>query len=171
MQTILISQCLKPGVVFLLVLFLWLFTQLPIGRASTSHQTIPTAPPTSSVTPTITATETPTNTSQPTVTSTQTTYLLASQVPGTTASPTVETMLTPSEVPGSGTIPILTATLSPAEETQITATASFLLTATATPRIKLPGSSEILYCLLCGVILLIFVLGLIWFIRSRKRAT
>ena len=98
MQTILKSRILKPVVVFLLVLFLWLFFQLPIGRASTSHQTIPTAPPTTSATPTNTSTQTPTNTPQTTVTSTQTTYVLASQTPGYTTSPTVETMLTTNRV-------------------------------------------------------------------------
>jgi len=168
MQTILKSRIFKPAVVFILVLFLWFSFLIPIGQASTSHQTIPTAPPTA--TPTITSTQTPTNTPSPTVTSTQTpTSGLGSQTPGSKASPTVETILTTTGLPGTGTIPVLTATLSPAEMTQVAATASFLLTATVSPGIKLPGASGILYCLLCGVIILILVLGLVWFLRSRKR--
>jgi hypothetical protein len=173
MQTILKTRLLKPALVFLLVLFLCLSFRLPIGRASTSHQTIPTAPPTTSATPTSTSTQTPTTTSQTTVTSTQSPYVLASQTPGTTTSPTAgvipSTVLTATGLPGSGTIPILTATLSPAEETQISATSSLTPTATVFSIIKPLGSSGILLCLLCGVIIIIFVVGLIWFLKSRQR--
>ena len=173
MQTILKSRILKPAVVFIIVLILWLSFRLPIGRASTSHQTIPTAPPPTSATPTSTSSQTQTNTPQITVTSTQPTSVLASQTPGSTTSPTPgaipSTFPSATGLPGSGTIPILTATLSLAEMTQVSPTSSFPLISTVFPSIKLSGSSGILYCLLCGVIILILVLGLIWYLRYRKR--
>jgi hypothetical protein len=181
MQTIHKERTPKLVVLILLVLFLYLSFQLPVARASTSHQTIPTAPPTTSVTPTITSTSTPISAStstainppQTTVPATQKTLVLPSQTPGSTISPTggaiSSTVPSATELPGLGTIPVLTATLLPAEATQIASTTPYIPTATVTPKTNLPGYREILYCLLCGVIVLILVLGFVWFIKSRRR--
>jgi hypothetical protein len=175
MHTIVKNRIQKPVVVLSLVLFFWLSFKLPIVLASTSNQTIPTAPPTISATPTITSTSTPTNTPTITVTATQIPDGLASQTPGSATSPTDGSIpsLVPSVtgLPGEGTIPNITATLSPAEATRVASTESYLLTATAHPKINLPGYSEILYCVLCGVIILLLILGLIWFLRSRRKQT
>jgi hypothetical protein len=158
------------------VLFLLLSFQTPIGRADTQHQTIPTAPPTTAIIPTSAPTETQTQPPQITVIYTQPTQVLPSQTPGIIASPTVETITSsPSKVPsatvlpGDGTIPNLTVTLSSPVGTTIPPTSSIPPTVTVIVPTKTLGSSGILYYLLIGAIIVIFVIGVIWYLKLRHR--
>jgi hypothetical protein len=176
MQTILKSRILKLAVAFMLGLILWLSILLPMGRASTSHQTIPTAPPTTEVIPTISPSRTPTNPPQTTIISTQPTQVQPSHTPSSTNSPTAETntsrptiVPTTTRLPGNGTIPVLTVTPAATEVIRISPTSSALPTSTVSIAIKSPISSAILFCLLGGGIVLIIVIGIIWFLKSRQR--
>jgi hypothetical protein len=176
MHTILKRQMIKLVVAFILLLFLLLSFQIQFGRAGTSHQTIPTAPPTTAISPTVSSTGTPTITPQATLISTQPTRVISSPTPSTTILTTVETIIsTPSSVssatglPGNGTIPILTVTLSSTEVTQISPTSTLLPTATVTSATKIPGSSRTTIYLLGGVLVIIFVIGIVWFMKLRRR--
>ena len=182
---------IKLATAFVLVLFLLLSFLIQTGRASTSNQTIPTAPPPTveipTITPVGTATSPPATIEIPTISSTraptyppqitiiytQPTQVLGSQTPGFTTSPTIETI--PSAVPTTtgllkpGTIPILTATLSSTGGTQISPTSTLLPSATVLPTTNAQGSRGILFCLLGGGIVLIFVVGIVWFLKSRNK--
>ncbi len=176
MQTILKRQFYKLTVTFMLVLFLLLSLIFQIARASTPHQTIPTAPPTTAVIPTISFTGTPTNPPQTTVISTQPTQVLPSQTPNFTASPTGKSITSsPTFVPSTtglpitGTLPSLTETLLPTEGALIAPTSSLLPTATGISAAETPGYYGVLYCLIVGGVVLILAIGIIWvLLRSRR---
>jgi hypothetical protein len=63
----------------------------------------------------------------------------------------------------------LTATLSPIEGTQISPTSSSLPSVTVLPTTKAQESRGILHCLLGGGVVLIFVVGMVWFRKSRHK--
>lgn len=176
MQTIRKNLLFKFAVAFMLVLFLLLSFLFQIGRAGTRHQTIPTAPPTTAIIPTISSTETPTSPPQITVISTQPTRVIPSQTTTSTVSPTVQTIIsspsivsTATGLPGNGTIPGLTATQSSTQVALISPTSSSLPTTPVSSALKIPGYRGVLYCLLGGGIVLIFIIAIVLFLRSRKK--
>jgi hypothetical protein len=176
MQTIHKRQVFKFSMTFIHLLFLWLAIFIQIGRASTSQQTIPTAPPTTAVIPTITSTNPPMNTPQTTVISTQPTQIIASSTPGFTASPAVATFLsspslttTITGLPAIGTAARLTVTLAPTEVIRLSTTSTPRPTTTVFPAVKTTGTSGILYFFLGGGILLLVIIGVVGLRKPKHR--
>ena len=170
------NHMLRWAVPFLLVPFLLLSVLIHPGQASTSHQTIPTAPPTTAVIPIITSTDTPMNTPSTTVTSTQATHVLVSQIPSFTTSPTVKVIISSpnkvpptTEKPGNGTIPGLTGTLSPIKETPFSPTSTQLPAGTDSSTTERPGSSGILSYLIGGGVVFIIIFGSLSWLKSRRK--
>src|SRR4030043_1700822 len=122
------------------------------GQASTTHQTIPTAPPATATAPAIAASATPTKPPQSTGLATQT-IPAATQTAGGTVNPTTGDLPSrPSSTPsttagsGNGTIPIIAGTHTPAGEGMATPAQAATGTATAAPATTGPRWSG--YCLL-----------------------
>ena len=165
------------------MLTFWLSILLPIGRASTQHQTIPTAAPTTAIFSTISITRTPINPTAtqifPTISSTQTptipsqsTSVIESQTAlptSTVLAGTLQSTFTATEQHVKGTIPVLTGTFSPFEATQGSQTAAFNLSATVIPPLVTPVSRGITYCLIGGGTILILLCGIFLFARSRRK--
>ena len=165
---------LSLTVIIMLVLLLAFLVQ--IGRASSKHQTVPTAPPTTAVIPTSQPTVTPTNPTQPTVIPPQSTRGVATQTPGVTASHTVVSIVaspsylpTKTEMSGNGTIPQLTASLEPTVELPSSPSSPLTEPGTANPDTKTDSSRGIFYCLIGGGVVLALAIGIIWIIRTRRR--
>jgi len=185
MQTILKGQMFRHAVALVLALVLWLSLLMPIGRASTQKQTIPTAPP-----PTVTATQAraPTHTQpnppQPSATAPQATQVIASQTEGATAAPatsspgsaTVRAVTSspsglPSEtgLPGNGTTPPMTATLIATEGTLSVPSSSSLVTATGATETQTPGASGFLAYLIGFGVGVVLLMGVRAWLKRRKR--
>ena len=174
---------LKFSIASLFMLTFWLSILLPIGRASTQHQTIPTAAPTTAIIATIPITRTPINPTVtqifPTISSTQTptfpsqsTSVIESQTAlptSTELAGTIQSTFTATEQHATATIPILTGTFSPFEATQGSPTVAFNLSATVIPPLITPVSRGILYCLIGGGIILVLLFGIVLFARSRRK--
>lgn len=176
MQRIRNNIVFRLAVTCIFVFFLLLSFLIQIGQASTPHQTIPTAPPTTASIPTILPTETPTNPPQTTVISTQPTHEAPSQTPSSTTSPTVENIISSPSIAPSKTvpsenevIPILSVTHTPTEAILISPTSPKLQTTTVIPAPITTGSSGIVYYLVGGGIVLIFIIGLVWLLKIRHR--
>jgi hypothetical protein len=176
MLTIRKSHVFRLAVTCIFVFFLVLSCLIQIGQASTPHQTIPTAPPSTASIPTILPTETPTKPPQTTVISTQPTHLAPSQTPSSTGSPTIEIIISSPSIAasttapsGNGPVPQLTVTQTPTEVILISPTISKLpITTVFTPAI-ITGTSGILYYLLGGGIIIIFLIGIAWFLKFKRR--
>jgi hypothetical protein len=177
MKIIRTGQLLKLALISVLVLVLWLFSLSPIGHAGTEYQTIPTMPPpTAGVTPTGMPGDTPTNPPQPTTTFVQPTIAWPSQTVDATISVPVGTVtINPSSVPGttgapgSGTIPVLTITIQSTAMLQTSPSISLSPTITAPLAIEIPVSNIDLYRLLGVIMLLAIVIGIGWYVLSRRR--
>lgn len=176
MPTLRKSQMLRLSltVVFILVLLLAILVQ--IGRASTKHQTVPTAPPTTAVIPTSLPTIAPTNPPQATVIPPQSTREVATQTPGVTASLTVVSIVaspshlsTKTEMSGNGTIPQLTSSLEPSPKLLISPSSHLTATGTANFDTQTDGSRGIFYYLIGGGVVLVLAIGTFWIIRTRRR--
>jgi len=179
------EQMFRHAVALVLALFLWLSFLMPIGRASTQKQTIPTAPP-----PTTTATQAraPTHTQpnppQQSATAPQATQVIASQTEGATAAPatsspgsaTVRAVTSspsglPSEtrLPGNGTIPQLTDTLIATEGTLSVPSSTQLPTATGIAETQTPGASGLLAYLIGFGVGVVLLMGVRAWLKRRKR--
>jgi len=139
------------------------------GTAETQHQTIPTMPPTSTVTQFIALTDTPTTPAQLTAVITQPRIATATQtVSGSPTAPAGTATSLPGAEPSATRIinreitPILVLTYSVTLTPQVSLTAPSATT-------EAPGSVASLYSLLGGGILLIFVIGIVWFLKSKRK--
>jgi hypothetical protein len=175
MITLLKSQMIKLALAFMIMLILLLSFLIQDSQANALFQTIPTAPPTTAIPP-ISPTKTPTNPPQPTVIYIQPTRVQASLTPSSIASPTIEKIIssptnfsTSTELTGIETLPILTITQTPTLMTQMTPSSALLPTTTVFPATKTTSSTGILYGLLGGGIVLIFISVVVWFLKSRHK--
>ena len=177
MHTDLKGLTFRLAIALLLALSLWLSYLMPIGRADTQKQTIPTAPPPTVVAPTAAASRTPTNPPPATVIATQPKQATATQTEGVIASETARAVTPspsglPSEtgVPGNGTIPQLTATLAPVEGTLSSPSSSARVTATGIAETQTPGASgSLAYLIGFGVGVVVLLIGVRAWLKRRKR--
>jgi cobalamin biosynthesis Mg chelatase CobN len=163
------SQAFKLAAGIILTLSIMLSFLIQVGRADTQHQTIPTAPPSTATITIILPSETPTIPPQSTVVATQPTHVLASQTPSSTATPTRENIVTTPSIapsgtglPNNGTIPQLSATFTLTETSATTPTSTGVQT-------EASGSSGMLIGLLVGGMVVILVIGVGWYLNSRRR--
>jgi len=179
------GQMFRHAVALVLALVLWLSFLMPIGRASTQKQTIPTAPPpTTTVTQARAPTHTQPNSPQPSATAPQATQVIASQTAEATAaratsSPGFATVRAvtsspsglPSEtrLPGNGTTPPMTATLIATEGTLVSPTVSELPTATGITETQTPGASGFLAYLIGFGVGVVLLMGVRAWLKRRKR--
>ena len=181
MHTTINKHLLKLSLSLLFVLILWFSILMPIGRAGTQHQTIPTAPPTTAIVPTTANTRTPTNptitvvfptnsfTKTPTIPS-QSTLVSTSQTTMPTATPIIGTgifTLTATEQGANGTIPNLPGTLTPVDGSQASPTSSSVQTTDETKSTQV--FLGILYCFLGVGIILLFIIGYRRYIKSKRK--
>jgi hypothetical protein len=182
MQTFHKNIYLKLFIALILTVILGISFQSNISLAGNLHQTIPTAPPTTAINPTSSLTQTPTNptatfviptiSSSPTLTSIQPTFSFTTTTPAAPIKLPTETITSQStETPlhNNKTVPVLTKTLVPEVGTQGSPDSSFLLTSTELPTAKSQSYTGIINCLLGGVIILILVIGIVWFLRTTRK--
>ena len=168
----------------LLALSLWLSYLMPIGRASTLHQTIPTAPPPTVVAPTTAASQTPTSAPPATAIPTQPRLVTATQTEGVIASETARAVTpSPSGVPGratsspggatvvagKATTPPMTATQLATGKTESGPSSSAVATGTGSTETQAPGAIGFTAYVIgfgVGVVLLI---GVRAWLKRRKR--
>lgn len=160
------NRLIKLRSAILVMLLTMLSTQFETGQARFPNQTIPTAPPPTVEIPTLSPSSTPGNTPQTTPISTQPSDILASQTSITSASPS--TIPTRTDGTSGGTIPTIPVSQTPTMVVQISPTSPYQPTSVVpgTPGSKI--SSGLLYCLFGGVALILFVIGIVWFLKTRN---
>ena len=174
MLTIRRGAAIRMGVALLVTLCVGLGVLVEGGQASTVHQTIPTAPPATSTA--IAPSATPTELQQATVIATQPIQVTNTDTADITASATVESIATSAtavsigtSVPSIGTTPTPLETLVATKASPAQATAAQAVTATAVAETRVTGSRWGVYCLSGAGVVLILVIGVVWYLRSRRR--